>query len=230
MITLKYFVWFVLFPSKEFNVSNDIKDKINGILILLLLSFVFLLFSSLLIEFLLPNLYSAYTCEDGFKWLFLFPVIIAPVREEILFRLWLKYSRINLSFFLGMLTSVLILLILSEILFDNWIPNTLAILSGVTVFICSFVFLKKYDPFFDYFFKRHLRLFVIFSVISFGYLHLLNFKITWEILFFSPLLLLPYFMAGFIFSYIRLYFGFIYSVMAHIVMNLLGTSILLLFR
>ena len=230
MYTVKHFIWFVLFPSKEFITSNSIRDKITGILFLILFNFVFLLFSSLLIEYLLPELHAVYPTEHDIKWHFFFPVIIAPFREEILFRLWLQYSRINLSFFLGMLTSVLILLILSEILFDNWIPNTLAILSGVTVFICSFVFLKKYDPFFDYFFKRHLRLFVIFSVISFGYLHLLNFKITREILFFSPLLLLPYFMAGFIFSYIRLYFGFIYSVMTHMMTNLLGTSILVLFQ
>ncbi|MEO4005442.1 CPBP family glutamic-type intramembrane protease [Flavobacterium sp. CAU 1735] len=230
MLILKHFVWFVLFPSKEIITSNGIKDKINSILFLILLNFVFLLFSSLLTVYLLPDFQSAYPSEQGVKWLFLFPIIIAPLREEILFRLYLKYSRFNLSCFLGILTLVLTLLVSSEVIFENWLPNTLAFLSGGMVFICSFIFLKKYDHLFDYFFKRHVRLFVIFSVITFGYLHLPNFKITREILFLSPLILLPYFMAGFIFSYIRLHFGFIYSVMTHMMINLLGTSILVLFQ
>jgi|GEM_PF-2305763 len=140
MHTVKHFIWFVLFPSKEFIISNSIRDKITGILFLILFNFVFLLFSSLLIEYLLPELHAVYPTEHDIKWHFFFPVIIAPFREEILFRLWLKYSRINLSFFLGMLTFVLILFVSSEVLFENWIPNTLAFLSGSTVALCSFIF------------------------------------------------------------------------------------------
>jgi membrane protease YdiL (CAAX protease family) len=64
--------------------------------------------------------------------------------------------------------------------------------------------------------------------IIFAYVHLFNFKLTTNVILFSPLLVAPQFFVGLIFGYIRIRFGLLWSILLHSLYNGLLVSLFLL--
>ncbi|AUC76273.1 CPBP family intramembrane glutamic endopeptidase [Olleya sp. Bg11-27] len=63
--------------------------------------------------------------------------------------------------------------------------------------------------------KKHFKIAFYSFTILFGYVHILNFEITPKILLLSPLLVAPQIVVGFIFGYIRVRLGLVYSMLLH---------------
>lgn len=57
------------------------------------------------------------------------------------------------------------------------------------------------------------------SALLFGFIHITNYEINTNILLFSPILVAPQIALGFYLGYIRVKFGFIYSVLLHATYN-----------
>ncbi len=160
--------------------------------------------------------------EAGFTFYIIVIVLFVPILEEALYRLGLKFS-INgvAALCLGISYSVYLFFQPSDI---NW-KNPYVLITFWSAFIFTFFLyqflLKKHQSFVINFYKRNTNLIILVSIISFAYSHITLYGQQDLInnLFLSPLILLPYVIAGALFSFLRIKFGFWYGVLGHIFWN-----------
>ncbi|RUT72821.1 CPBP family glutamic-type intramembrane protease [Ancylomarina longa] len=162
----------------------------------------------------------------GGKELFIRAVIIAPFIEECLFRLLLKPKLKNLICYAIVIPIPIVYLLWRDYYF---LSSVIMLIECIALFIIikpkhrlirvqrKFI---KYIPYIFYLF-----------MLSFGLLHILNFtftKISFWIVLISPLLVAPQIVLGSILGFIRMRFGFFYSVLFHTLVNLIGTLFIIL--
>lgn len=147
----------------------------------------------------------------------------APLMEEFMLRIWLIYSKANLSIAIGAIITTLIY----KLYFYTGLVNIsqtikgsiLAILIGSVLGCFLFMGLKKINLDLEGIFKKNIRKFAIISSFIFGYLHITNYKITPNLLLFSPIILANYIIGGLIISFIRVRYGLMYAIAFHITYN-----------
>ncbi|BCY27577.1 CPBP family glutamic-type intramembrane protease [Flavobacterium okayamense] len=151
-------------------------------------------------------------------------ILIVPFFEELLYRLGLKYSIRNATFYcIGIIFTFL--LFFPNMNFQNPIIAPLIILSFVFLYIIIYQIVKKHHNIVENFYANNPKAILYLSIILFGYSHFVfhaDYNNLINILL-SPVVLLPYFLAGFIFSKLRLKFGFYYGLIAHMFWNFLVT-------
>lgn len=146
---------------------------------------------------------------------FLILAVFLPVFEELTFRLGLKFTKWN---FVIMLTGLTFLSL--KIFFKLDLVSSITI-GAVSVFVFS-IFLKKQTLEKLTQFWKNNRLVVFYGLlICFSTLHLSNYELHFSNLLYAPILVLPHFFAGLIFSYARLKSGIILSISLHILNNAL---------
>ncbi len=150
------------------------------------------------------------------KVTFFIVVIYTPMIEEFCFRAFLKKSKINMTFLLSGLTSLILVFTLKVGVFYHFIIF-------ISIIIFTYLLLSYFKCYFKYFTRYQLSFMVYFSSISFGLAHLVNHEgITFYTFF--PLLMLSIFkvLDGFLISMLRLKFGLLYSVIFHSTVNLIA--------
>ena len=191
--TLRRFFVFIRKPNLKTYKSLPISQKFATVLILLVLNFIFLNLYLLIISHFFdePVFLSqrGSIVEKGF-WLMLLSVcIIAPLKEEFIFRFPLKYNR-------------------------NYIYL-------LFTFISKKIKSDAIDH--DYkakrFYNKHFGFFLYFMTSIFAIFHFINFKYPQNLYFYIPLLVLPQFLGGLIFGFLRIRFGFLWSVFNHALYN-----------
>jgi hypothetical protein len=142
-------------------------------------------------------------------------VILGPFVEEILFRLWLSFKKIEVIISFIFWLFILINgsyeeLNLSKNEWLTFVFLSLAYLWGVDrLFKKNPTFLAKY--------KYH---FYILSLVTFTLVHAMNFDFfTLHLLILSPLYLFPKMIIGFFMTRLRISFGFIWGLFFHIIIN-----------
>ena len=144
---------------------------------------------------------------------FLFSAFLIPIIEELTFRLKLIFSKRN---FLIMFTGITYITLKITLQIDKYsslfITITLALLLG---FLLKNNTLKRVEKFW----KINRLLIFYFLLFSFAILHATNYKLEASTLIYTPLLILPQLLAGFIYSYVRLNSGIIMSISLHIFNN-----------
>ncbi len=152
---------------------------------------------------------------DDFNYLlFLKVVIIGPVLEEFLFRSILRFGRFSFAAFLFAL------------LYTT--ADFMEINSYIRIFIpllFVYVFYVKNIRIPEGFYLKYYPVLLYSSAVLFAYVHLWTFNITFHVLLFSPLLLFPKFVSGMLFSFIRIRFGLLYSIITHSLNNLIAALI-----
>jgi hypothetical protein len=154
--------------------------------------------------------------------------LFAPVSEELIWRLPLRYTEVNLtiSALLVTLFTVRRLLLKSEIfsLITRWLWSALfAILVAPVVFV-----LLRTEPvsrLASRIWQDHFRSVVYVSCFAFGLLHISNFRfttLTSETSLLAPLLVLPQMISGFVFAFARMRLGMISCIVLHAATNLLA--------
>ncbi|UBM61693.1 CPBP family intramembrane metalloprotease [Candidatus Sulfidibacterium hydrothermale] len=146
----------------------------------------------------------------------LFLAITAPVLEEFLFRLLLKPSVKNLVWYVSFFSAVFI--------FDLLLGKTKGMIFLAGLLLVPAILLVKRNGLkrFQKWFLKHFRLFFYLSCLLFGMLHIGNFSpLSWSLLFWGPLLVLPQLFAGLVLGYIRMRFGIVYSILFHFSYNML---------
>ena len=156
----------------------------------------------------------------------LLAAILAPLTEELCFRLFLRFSHIKLA-----LSAIFISLFVSE-LFDTSSINGLALLGiyilvGVLTYVLSKLFISKSRG--ENLFKKHIGKLFYLSVTTFALIHSGNYLNINSILIVLPILVLPQFFAGLFFGYIRMNYGFLWSVLMHSAYNFLTLIPFILF-
>jgi hypothetical protein len=153
---------------------------------------------------------------------FLLVVIIAPIMEEIIFRLSLVFDPVNIA----LSFSTLIALIIHKVS------------NGFLTFIFFFFFLfLLYRLAFIYrlsihsFWNKYFKYIFYFLSIIFGLVHISNYKFVEGAQYLiAPLLIFPQLEIGFILSFTRLYYerGFLICIIIHVLMNMISISVYLL--
>ena len=164
----------------------------------------------------------------------LLAVVWAPVAEEVMFRLGLIYSPYRLSFSLSFLGVAILAssigvvnsflpVSLPEWWFDFtqekgvYIYLPLMLLVG---YLLGMVFKRKLN--FEKVtrsYTSHFGKIFYLSALVFGFLHIFNFYDRGDMWFLLPLLVLPQALVGVILGYIRMKYGFIWSVATHCLHN-----------
>ncbi|WP_161596077.1 CPBP family glutamic-type intramembrane protease [Patiriisocius marinus] len=159
-------------------------------------------------------------------------VLIAPILEELLFRLSLIYSKFNISITLTIFSYYIVskFLGLNIFEFENII---LRIFIAISAGYFCFKILNnsiKIDEKLKKTFSEYNRSIVYFSILLFAFSHLFNYDLTYEIILYSPLILLPQFISSIFYSYARLYKNIFYSITLHSLTNSVNLVIPLLIK
>jgi len=190
--------------------------------------FLFFISSAFLIVFNYLNQLPVYQKPDlNSMGNFLMIIIFGPLFEEILFRLNLKISKLNIAAFVSVLTMLIIkLLFIREIKLQFYLYfGTLLLFALIYYTLNRYdISLNKIESFWKSNFKYIFHLFAI----SFGMIHLTNFEqISWWMIAITPLLTAPYILMGYILGYIRMKYGFSYSLLIHSFNNLISTMFIM---
>ena len=139
-------------------------------------------------------------------------VLLAPIIEEIFFRLIYVFNKRNL-----------IILLSASVFFGTYFivdENLLKSIIFCVVIISTIVLLINFNRSRTSFYK-HFGLFFYFIAGLFAMIHLGNFiGLSFNILIIGLLMVIPQFLAGIILGYIRVRFGLIYAIIFHSIINL----------
>ena len=182
--------------------------------------FLFFILSAFLVVFKYLNLLPNYPKpEVNSIFIFLIITVLGPLFEEILCRLNLKISKVNIAAFVSVLITFIIkLLFVREIKFQFYLYfGTLLFFVLIYYFLNLNNFpLQKIEKYWKSNFKYIFHL----SAITFGILHLNNFEaIYWWMIVISPFLMSPYIALGYVLGYIRMKYGFTYGWLIHSTIN-----------
>lgn len=140
-------------------------------------------------------------------------IIIAPLIEELAFRIGLKINRKYLATSLG-IQFVIFLTVIDIII----LPFTFRIILMLVTSLFFYILLTRR---FLSVFRKNQNLFIYYNILAFGFLHSLNFNYTeFSHYIFIPFLISIQLFLGLYLSYSRFKYGFYSSLIFHITHNL----------
>jgi len=188
--------------------------------------FLFFVLSAFLVVFKYLNLLPNYPKpEVDSISVFLMITVLGPLFEEILCRLNLKISKLNIAAFV-----VVLIMLIIKLFFVRGVKFQFYLYLGGLLFFaliyCTIILydfpLQKIETYWKSNFKNIFHL----SAITFGILHLNNFEaIYWWMIVISPLLTAPYIALGYILGYIRMKYGFAYGWLIHTTINFISVML-----
>jgi hypothetical protein len=195
------------------------------------LTFLFAISFALLVNILLAS--TGHT-EENFKliefvdelssfFVVLVVVVLAPITEEIAFRLWLRFSplkwALGISFF-----SFFLISFFSEGAFNLYdVENILrSLFFLVFVFVAIFLVLRRRDvyKYVKQFFEKYFHIFFYIITLTFAMIHIANYDVNLkEIWYFAPLLVFPQLFLSLLIGFVRIKYGFVWAVLTHALNN-----------
>ncbi len=156
--------------------------------------------------------------KDHHWQFFILVAILAPIIEEVIFRLCLVF---NPTYF-AISFSMLITLIIYNL--TSFMP---AIISLLPLFFIFYYIAAHYKILMHHFWNKYLGYLVYFSSLSFGLLHVGNYQFVEAYQYFIiPVLIFPQLAMGFLLSFVRLHYknGILICILVHIFMNAITVS------
>ncbi len=153
---------------------------------------------------------------------FLYILIAAPILEEIMFRLPLKFNRINV--FVALLTFYFFFYLRYADLYASFWGSQLIITIFFIAICWIVVFYVCKNSFYKTISTRYFGFLFYILAITFGLLHITNFIefVPKNLLFFSPIFTLHQVIMGLFLGYIRVKKGLIWSIALHVCYNTPG--------
>lgn len=218
---------FLKHPSQQF----EFRESKIKIFIISLLTCYFLVFLTSVFLASLKNLIFNSSIENrifdspllnsysGTLTFFFLVLVFAPFLEELIFRLPMNGKRWSISLSAGIFIHLIIQPPLSNISFVDWPRILIGIFSGIaTYLIISFYLFKHLNKLFRNYSKNYL---IYFLTILFALFHIANFNdFQWKYIVLYPILVLPQFLIGSYLAFIRINFGFWYSLLFHAFINI----------
>ena len=212
----------------KYPLIEKIKYFAKGILLYFVLQICALLLMFLVDEFLIkkigfPSVFKLMIESQkkikGYYGFFLV-VILAPVVEELIFRLILVPKRRNIAIFTFAFSFLIINKTYYLIEIDWLLLMSLAV-SGLLSFLV-FKLLKR-KPEIETVIGKRQKITTIVSVVLFGLLHIANIEnLHWELVLLYPVYALPQMISGYVCSVQRLKLGFIWGLLFHSMINLMA--------
>ena len=212
----------------KYPLIEKIKYFAKGILLYFVLQICALLLMLLVDEFLIkkmgfPSVFKLMIESQkkikGYYGFFLV-VILAPVVEELIFRLILVPKRRNIA----IVTFAFSFLIINKTYYlieIDWLLLMSLAVSGLLSFLV-FKLLKR-KPEIETVIGKRQKITTIVSVVLFGLLHIANIEnLHWELVLLYPVYALPQMISGYVCSVQRLKLGFIWGLLFHSMINLMA--------
>jgi hypothetical protein len=214
--------------------QNEIENNLVINIKFLLSSFWYMMFAVVLSSMLiltpldgfiksvlkLPSIAEAFeqVNKNQTKLTFFTVVLLGPFLEELVFRLFLDFKKINLAISLFFIS---FLVLGSRFNYEAlFLKSTLinAVLAFLFTIIIYFVVLKKYE-----FSIKYKKVFTVLSILIFGLVHISNLSnINYKLILFYPFFVLPQLIMGYFIANIRLRSGFIWGFLLHALVNLIS--------
>lgn len=142
-------------------------------------------------------------------------LVIAPLCEELIFRLGLSSKRKTIALWIGILPVVLVWYFISKCPLINILLLEFGALAAMSLYFFTD------DDMLQNINQKHFKLYVWTSALLFGFLHLTAFsELSFKILPFALCISVWPFLGGCVITYIRVNIGFIAGVVTHIMVNL----------
>ncbi|MEO1653568.1 MAG: CPBP family intramembrane glutamic endopeptidase [Bacteroidota bacterium] len=189
---------------------------------ILLIDYALMLLSTIpLLLFLNKEIMDSHKMDEVLKefpplMIFFYGALLAPVMEEIAFRLYLRFSPLNL----------MISFLLLSLFFGTMLPTSLlyhpVFMVVALLLVLSFLFLfrKRIAQSLEHFWRKQWAYIYYFSALLFGFFHLSNYELpVYQLILLSPILVLPQILLGFILGYLRIKRGILAPICLHILHN-----------
>jgi len=222
------FIKFLRVPRHFYSATDTLWAKMKTIGTLFLLK-ILLIITMITIGFFLENQFNIYvpkrirnpeTADVPIFIKFLKSVLAAPIFEELLFRLPLKFSAINFT----MLFSLSAFLVFYFLKFDISIVLSCSLVVGaISYFIISRNVIKSLT---SNYYEKNINYIFYFLSLYFAFVHIRVFDLDINTYVWAPFILFPYFFSALIYGYIRMRYGVIESILMHILHNLLLFSLI----
>lgn len=209
------------FFLKNPNIAEEVKlrSAISG-LVLIFQTFLVILIMNLVVSLLIVTplkLIHLFPQNKGFVFNtqnILKIIILAPILEEMLFRLPIKLSKTNLAISF----CVLIYYLAARI------NPTVGILLSIVVLLFMMTWIQKEIEFSEkviFFYKKYFHFIFYFQALVFGFLHLSNYNLDQHIFLLFPLFILNYILLGCILGYLRIRYssGLYLCILTHMFIN-----------
>ena len=154
-------------------------------------------------------------------------ILVGPFIEELIFRLPLRYKKAN---FIPL--TIVIIFFTGTLLFKKLhlsLALSIPLFVVFTAFSIFFIFNQRMAEDRDKFLSSNYPYFFYSLTILFALIHISNFSYSVSLLLFAPIIVLPQFVAGFLFGFIRIKQGFIWGFFLHALHNAIFILPVLLF-
>ena len=154
--------------------------------------------------------------------LVLYTIFIGPAFEEAMFRLNLEYSKINLSISFGFITQYIF-----QLIYANFFSSAIIWIISIIIFPLIFYIILNsgkgnLDFYLSKFWHKNNKIIFYISAFLFAFMHLSNHIISnLHDLFALIILNIPFILLGLVLGYIRICFGFAWSIFFHALNNLI---------
>lgn len=142
--------------------------------------------------------------------------LIVPIVEETLFRLILKFNKLNISIFIGFLFYFVIGGKVMDFEPENYKSYVSICLTFIIILFSNRFLPNRTASFLDS--KKRILVFV--SIFCFGLVHIANIKtLYWQLTLVYPFYVLPQMIMGYFITNLRLKYGFIWGFFLHALIN-----------
>lgn len=170
---------------------------------------------------------SEFLLNESAVMAFVFAVIVAPIQEELSFRLWLLPRRNTIAFGLSAFLWFFAITLLAQFIpaVEKLITHydiAATLIAGWLILGILFSFLIRVTRSLSriqVFFQKNLRHIIIASVLIFSLAHIVNYPEIASIWYLTPFLILPQVIISFPLAYIRIKLGLIWSIIYHALHN-----------
>ncbi len=204
-------------------------EKLKKLIVSYFLTFLFVFFSIFIIniiDYIVINFFNTpsiltllkKTNNDINKLGWIKIVLIIPLIEEIIFRLFLVTTKLNL-----LLTSSFILFLFFNKSFFNIQYNSYITYLYLVIIIIINILLNKKIFIIQKIINKRINYFSTMSFLLFGFVHIMNIReLNFSIFFLYPFFILPQIIMGYFITNIRIKLGFLWGVSLHSFINLTG--------
>lgn len=221
---------FVKKPNNKRNLTKSTKQKIYDTIGLLFIKMLFLipvvLFFAVVYD---PENIQNGNMSERFTpiVLLLVGVVILPFLEEVLFRLSLKFKPLYLAltsivFCFYILTKLIFHTKLSAVDESFFIRVVISVSLGIVLY--PIINTRSLKNTLSEFWAQHFQSIYYISCLVFAWMHYSKYELNWTNILLLPILTLPQLMSAIIYGYIRVSYGFQYPLLLHMSNNLLGFS------
>ncbi|MCX2743323.1 CPBP family glutamic-type intramembrane protease [Mangrovivirga sp. M17] len=222
---------FLMYPDHKIQSDLIAKSKIKCILNLFLIKI--LLFGaiiSLIKSFIIDiDLYRTAVLKSAFSYQqrILLMGMLLPIIEELGFRLYLIFKPVYLAISGGFLFYYLSSSYIFSVGYLDVSNDTFILRIGLSCLVLGIIYLLGtiFNNQLSSFWKVNFRWIFYFSILLFGLLHIVNFNIPPLYYLLAPIFTFSQLIAGFLYGFVRVKYGFLYALFFHMINNLFGVLI-----